>query len=670
MEAKPLSINKLFQSGGDIQYVLPYFQREYAWERPHWADLYADVKEIYDADWKETLPEHFMGALVVIQDGESIGTMSRYTLVDGQQRLTSISLLLCALKEILEPGDRLRGSIEKLLVNPDKDHRFFYKVVPTQKYDDQKAYFAIVDGDHYVKYESSVVKAFKYFLRRLEKEEKEIDAKRFFDSIVNQMQIVFITLSRHEKPYKIFESLNAKGKELSQADLVRNYVAMRLPPEHQEKVFNKYWADIDRMLKEKRKKELSAFLRHYLARVSYTLPNEKQVYHRFRDHMEQHAANDKEFIEEIRKLHQYAGFYNKLLRPDKESISEISDGIRRLNTIVESVSYPFLLQLYELFESRLISDVEFAKALGILENYGVRRFLADAATSYHNKMFATLPRDLDTADFIPSLTMLLLNKNYPSNYSIRQNLKRMNKLGNLSRKKYILVLQSIDRHLAKGTDGYAILEGDATIEHIMPQTLDEDWEEHIGDNWIEVKEDFLNNLGNLTLVTQPWNVDMSNGPFQDKKEKLEKHALLINRLYFCQDISAWNDKSILARTEWLTKYALELWYPLGSLAPPSDVMGSVPSRLMVNGRRFEVESWRDVMNLTVEELLPVIDDFDNIAWKFNVNFSRQSSQFLSSHELSNGWWLKQNLSDNAIFTFCRKLVQASGLHDHDWNVDY
>ena len=674
MNADPLTINKVFSSGGDVQYVLPHFQREYAWEKEHWVTLFDDVMEIYGTH-AESNTEHFMGALVVIQEGDSYGTMSKFTLVDGQQRLTTISLLLCALKEIIAPESRLRGTIEKLLKNPDEEGSLHYKVLPTRKYNDQNAYFAIIDGERSVRSESGIVKAWNYFKRRLSNLEDELDVEKFFDCIVNSMQVVFIKLNRDEQPYKIFESLNAKGKPLSQADLVRNYIAMKLPSDRQESVFNRYWATIDNQLQERRKVarmgELSAFLRHYLAKTNGNLPNENQVYARFRDYMERNSPNTDRFIDELENLHQFAGFYERLLRPDNEPNPRIRRGIERLNIIVESVSYPFLLYLYELHASEKISASEFVKALDITENYAVRRFLAGEPTNYLNKMFPTLPRELDAGDFVPSLTSLILTKQHVSDNRIRQNLQLKFRFVQRSRQRVILVLQTIDRHLARETDGYPVLDAEPTIEHVMPQTLSDTWKAHIGSNWSEVHSDYVDNLGNLTLLTEKWNIELSNGSFEAKKARFARHALRINSDYFGQELLNWDIKAILSRTEWLTKLSLQVWHAPGDFTPPSDIIDSKPTALVIKGVEYPVSSWRDVLVNTVEKLEQEFDHFDNTARRFEGHLSRSTTNaFSRSHVLPNGWRLNTGLSASATYSFCKRYALAAGMHDREWQVKY
>ncbi|MCY4464814.1 MAG: DUF262 domain-containing protein [Chloroflexi bacterium] len=669
MTTKPQNISELFASGGDVRYVLPHFQREYAWDKAQWQTLYDDVKYIYKAR-SEHQPPHFMGALVVIQEVETAGTMSQFTLVDGQQRLTTISLLLCVIKEHLELDSERRVEIERLLTNPGRDGETYYKIVPTQKYNDQKAYFAIIDGEKKIRSESNIVKAWEYY-RKLLSGEDSIDIEEFYNCIVNHMQVVFIKLDRDDKPFKIFESLNAKGKRLSQADLVRNYIAMKLPPDRQLKVFNQYWAPIDCRLKERNKVarigELTAFLRHYLAMTYGTLTNKEQVYVRFRDHMEDNYSDSEGFIGELKRLHQFAEFYDNLLRPKQESNPRIQDGIERLNIIAESVTYPLLLRFYDWYSSEDISAEEFSKALRVVENFAVRVFLAGVKSSSLTKLFPSLPSELDRNDFLPSLTNVLLSRNYPSDTRIRQTFPISFQYTAQTRKKLILVLLTIDKHLARESDGHPVLNGPETIEHIMPQKLSPDWRKEIGNT---DHAEYLDNVGNLTLVTQEWNSKLSNGTFAEKKSKLMFHALRINIDYFNRQIDQWNAQAIQSRADWLTQHALKVWHALSSFIPPDSVRESSPSLLSISGERHKVKQWQDVLVRTVEELMPRFANFDDAAQRFESNISRRDSGFAMSHQLENGFYLKTNLSENAIYSFCKRFAEAAGLDDREWHVEY
>jgi uncharacterized protein with ParB-like and HNH nuclease domain len=244
MKADNLRISRVFMSGGDIHYVLPYFQRQYSWEKPNWQTLLYDAVSIYEEHQLEKEPEHFLGSLVVIGDGTRNGVIPTFKLVDGQQRLTTISLLLCALRDLIQSSDtRTAKAIQKLLINSDEEGDVHFKVLPTNKYSDRQAYTAILTGRDLGETESLIPHAYEFLRKELNKKlsSGEIIAEPFFVALSNCFQVVFIELSKDESPYKIFESLNAKGKPLSQADLVRNYIAMKLPTAKQEKVFIEYW---------------------------------------------------------------------------------------------------------------------------------------------------------------------------------------------------------------------------------------------------------------------------------------------------------------------------------------------------------------------------------------------------------------------------------------------
>jgi len=312
--------------------------------------------------------------------------------VDGQQRLVTISLLLCALDRLVgATHPEVSRRIQKLISNPDEAQDNYFKLLPTKKYGDRAAYAAIVRGETVLpKTESRIPEAFEYLFKELEGRilRGEIEPNRFFIALTNCLQVVFINLDQKERPFEIFESLNAKAKPLSPADLVRNYIAMRLPAKKQEETFEKYWAPIDELLQEKRTVgksrlgELTAFLRHYLAMLTGLLPNEQHVYERFRDRMEKEFSDTEAFIDEIAVIKRYAEYYNRLLRPIHEPDQVIRTQLKRLNVLEVSTAYPLLLAMYEARFQARINDKEFLEGLETIENYLVRRFVAGEPSNY------------------------------------------------------------------------------------------------------------------------------------------------------------------------------------------------------------------------------------------------------------------------------------------------
>lgn len=592
MKADNLKISRVFMSGGDIHYALPHFQRQYSWEKTNWQTLLNDAIAIYEEYEPEKPPEHFLGSLVVISDGNKNGVIPAFKLVDGQQRLTTISLLLCALRDLIQTSDkRTAKAIQKLLINSDEEGEVHFKVLPTTKYGDRQAYTDILRGIPPTKTESLslIPQAYEFLRKELSKrlDSGEVIAEQFFYGLSNCFQVVFIDLSKDESPYKIFESLNAKGRPLSQADLVRNYIAMKLPTTKQEKVFTEYWESIERLLQESRTVgksrigELTAFIRHYLAMQSGSLCSEEHIYARFRDRCEEFSTDD-EFIKELETLRRFAEYYNKLLRPENEQTPEARNALLRLNTLEIQTAYPFLLKAYEECSSSLSLDI-FIDLLSIVENYVVRRYICGEPSNYLNKMFPTLWRDVrDQMDngglshemsgtggisLGDALRKVIITKSYPPDRKVEESIRTDRVYNNGNQEKICLILETINRYLSKGTGGYTVLNGKATIEHILPQKLTDKWKNHLGEGFERTFQEYLHTLGNLTLVTQDWNSVLSNSPFDMKKEQFQKHALRLNEVYFSKDINCWNKEAILERADFLAQEILKIWVSLGE--PPT-----------------------------------------------------------------------------------------------------
>jgi len=683
MDAESFRIAKVFSNGGDIHFRLPYFQREYAWEKQNWQTLLEDILDLYDIYKEEKPPEHFMGSLVVINEGMVHGTVPVFKLVDGQQRLTTITLILCALAEIVKISHpEMYTKIRKYITNPDEAGEHSYKLLPTSKYGDRKTYLSIIDGkfSQIVPNGSRIIPAYEYYHEELSGKLKsgELEIERLFHVIINSLQVVFISLNREEKPYQIFESLNAKGKPLTQADLVRNYIAMKLPEARQPEIFENHWSKIEDLLQEKRQVgksrlgELTAFLRHYLAFRNDVLGNEEHVYARFRDRIEANFNTTDLFEQEVKTLQRFAVYYDRFLRPEHESDIEIRAALWRLNLLEISTGYPFMLALYEAYNNQSIDKNQFLEALKILENYLVRRYLAGEPTNYLNKVFPTIWKEIDTSNFVPSLKEVILQHNYPADYVVLQKglTRRLYDNSNATRGKTALVLDTINIHLSsiRNQGGHTVLDGPATIEHILPQKPSEQWVSDIGDNFNNTFAQYLHTLGNLTLVTSDWNSALSNLPFSDKRPKLANHALLLNQQYFNQPIPCWNEEAIQTRARFLLRNILEIWPAIGETPAPKPASGTKPFKLILLDQEFNVSSWRDVAIRTTESIALLVESFDDLAESF-PNYLSKVPFSGTCRQLSNDWYLYVNLSANAIKNYCRSLITKVGLAPSDWQVE-
>lgn len=698
MKADNLKISRVFMSGGDIHYALPHFQRQYSWEKSNWQTLLDDAIAVYEEYQPDKQPEHFLGSLVVISDGTRNGVITAFKLVDGQQRLTTISLLLCALRDLIKSSDaKTEKAIQKLLINSEEEGDVHFKVLPTTKYGDRQAYTDVLTGKSPSKTESLIPQAYEFLRKELSKRlnSGEILAEQFFIALSNCFQVVFIELSKDESPYKIFESLNAKGKPLSQADLVRNYIAMKLPTVKQEKVFTEYWGKIESLLQESRTVgksrigELTAFIRHYLAMQSRVLCSEEHIYARFRDRCE-NSSNDDEFIKELETLRRFAEYYNKLLRPENEGNAEIRKVLIRLNILEIQTAYPFLLMAYEAHDNRWLSLDKFVDLLSILENYVVRRYICGEPSNYLNKMFPTLWRDvIDEMDdgglsyemsgtqgigLGDALRKVIVTKSYPPDRKIEQSVRSAKLYDNRNQEKICLILETINRYLSDGTGGHTVLNSKATIEHILPQKLTDDWKTHLGEGFERIFQDYLHTLGNLTLVTQAWNSALSNSPFHTKKEQLQKHALCLNKDYFSEDINCWNEQAIIERADFLAQKILEIWVSLGEPPPVTQVSYGKPNAIIIRDDKIDIpnKTWRQLRIVTMEWILKNYpQEFDKIRQIVTIFADSIEGKTYPRdwYRLSNGVWIYHSSSAKQHMIYCRRLLATVGVTESEWNVE-
>lgn len=683
MEADSFRIAKVFSNGGDIHFRLPYFQREYAWKEENWLTLLEDITDLYDGYQVNENIEHFMGSLVVVQEGMIHGTVPVFKLVDGQQRLITISLILCALAEsIKDTAPDKYQKIRKYITNPDETGEHKYKLLPTAKHKDRETYKAILRGRSLSEIEpgSRILDAYNYFKSKLQEKLASgvFSEDQLFLVMVNCLQVVFIQLNSGEKPYQIFESLNAKGKPLTQADLVRNYIAMKLPEARQPEIFENHWSKIEEMLQESRYAgksglgELTAFIRHYLAYRSGALCNSDHVYERFRDRIENEFNTDVLFENEVKTLQRFAGYYDGFLRPENVQDSKAKIALARLNTLEMATGYPFLLAMRDAVHNEKITNDEYLEGLAVLENYIVRRYLAGEPTNYLNKIFPTFWKDIDNTRFIPSLKEILLTHNYPSDFAVKQKgmIRSFYDSNSTTRAKTTLVFETINRHLSlrNNQGGFAVLDGDPSIEHILPQTLSEEWKRELGDQYSFIYNQNINTLGNLTLVTAPWNSELSNSAFSIKKDRLAQHALKLNEQYFSQNIDRWNEQAIKTRAEYLLSQIQEIWPAIGEPPAPTHAAGTYPFRLTFLGNTFPVASWRDVAENTTEVIIQKVTDFDVIANTLPSYLSKNPFP-IKSRQLTNSWYMNVNLSAASIKGYCRTLITKSGFEIKDWQVE-
>lgn len=550
VQAEAVPLQKILSS--NLQMIVPIFQREYTWDREIVRVLWEDVIKLYNSVYGEgnTSSTHFLGPIVRAEVVTPSVDIRKFWLIDGQQRVTTLMVLLSCLRNyIKESGETSWKKIESgYLMNYEEDGLERYKLVPSEG--DQKVFKDIVDGKDDLN-ESKLKDTFDYFNLKISATE-DLDLEKLRGLIINNLFLVSIDTGRDENPYLIFESLNGKGTPLTQADLIRNYIFMKINDERRQKeLYDECWRDMEIRLGN----ELNAFFWKYSLKDG-TFVKMRRTYANLK--MELETNNHKNAENELKKLHEYSLYYEKLIYPEKEENEEISKRLARHNQWEITTEYPFLLNLYRDYADKSNSAINakiFCEILDIIESFVVRRFFCRYPTNKLNQLFIRLYSKLDPAKPVESLKDNLWD-DFPEDDEFREEIKDYPiYLSGYS--KCSLVLKTFERNHGHKEP----VESDLQIEHIMPQasgeseSLPDVWKEMLGSRYPEVHSKFLHTLGNLTLTG--YNPELGQKSFDEKKQLYKKSHITLND-YF-ENIREWNEDEIQKRAEILADQALDLW---------------------------------------------------------------------------------------------------------------
>lgn len=655
---------------GTKQYVIPLFQRQYSWGQNQWKVLLNDILELYN----DTNPkDHFMGSIVTMPVQSRPEGVAKYSVIDGQQRLTTFFIILSVIRDIARGiGGRLSNQIEDLyLFNKYSDGNDYYKFLPTQG--DREDFFQTllgeqkeVDNDTH-----QIIKAYKYFFKQLTM--KRIDVDKVLKTLFNNLLIVSITLDKEDNPYRIFESLNATGLPLAESDLIRNYFFMRININDQENVYKSLWKPMQKAFdsfdKENEKgKTISDFIRNFLMKDGSQI-KEKEIYSSLKEIADR--KNDDEIIIYLTDIYDYSKYYLKLLNPHLETNKKISNQIKRLNRLDITTSYCFILNLYHCYAHNAISADDFNELLKIVENFVIRRFVCGIPSNQLNKIFPSLFKGLNESDIIQSLKEQLKDKNYPKDFKFRNQFLTLTLYGKGKDDKVKLILETLESwHGHKEIINVENL----TIEHVMPQTLTDEWKMNLGEDWANVYENYVHTIGNLTLTG--YNSELSNLSFESKKKEYENSHLELNK-YF-ENVEIWNEEQIIRRANKLIGEALKIWPSLrgdeseddDTNILTSDVTGKKPVSLFILNQKFEVSSWKEVLIKTLENTY-ILDEqvFSELAQEHPNRINKDSAQFRVPYDLKNGYYIEVNQSAESIKKFCLQVINRFELMEEDWKVD-
>lgn len=651
MNANELKLQQIIE--GEKQFVVPLFQRAYSWSDKEWETLWNDIVDLYEQDSPRA---HFIGSIVTIPTTSVPEGVAKYLLIDGQQRLTTVFVLMAVLRD--QKGELADEIHNTLLVNQYKKGDDRLKLLPTQF--DRTAFHALIEGKAENGNGTQIIRAYQYFGRQFKK--NDFDIAKFKKIVTNYLSLVSIVLDPDDNPHLVFESLNAKGRPLTQSDLIRNYFFMRIHVDQQDKEYSHFWQPMQLALGE----NLTEYIRHFLMRRGVRV-NKSDVYLALKDQVGIDNA-----IGYLQELARFAGYYEKLLLPEKESDPLIRLGISRLNRIEVTVAYPLLLNVYDDYQANRITASQFADILNVLENFMIRRFVCNVPSNALNKIFPSLYVQVfekNPDNFVAAMKSILQSKGYPKDREFKERIQDVKLYGAGDRQiKTKLILESIEESYCH-KERVSFEKAAITIEHILPQTPTDWWRNHLGDEWEMMHELWLHTLGNLTLTG--YNSELSNDDFETKRQKLRESHLEINR-YF-DGVTAWRVEDIKSRSVQLSELALKIWPYFGDDKPTQNqigVTGTKPVGLWILGQKFHVDTWKEVLIRTLDVIADLEPDkFEQIEQRYPRFVGKDKNNFRRSNELSNGVFVEVNLSAESIQKFCYQAIEEIDLTSDDWRVE-
>ncbi len=537
------------------QFIIPLYQRAYNWDIKHCTELWDDINRVAV---DEKIPAHFIGSIVYVSAGiYNIASTHQSFVIDGQQRLTTLSLLFLAFKKKLENSEE-ECSItanqveEQFLINKyasTEDRKI--KLQLTRH--DREIFNNLIRGEDILEQDKSnrVYKNFKFFVDQIEV--TEIGIEKLFNGI-RKLIVVDIALGKEDNPQLIFESLNSTGLDLSQFDLIRNFVLMGLKSiERQENIYNKYWLPMERLfLNAQGEEKFDAFMRAYLTIKMGSIPNLNAIYKEFKRYI-----MNKNVDETVSDVYKYSKYYDKLEFGNEED-AEIKEILSNIRTLKVEVAAPFLLAIYDDYSNKIINKDDFISILKLVESYVFRRAITGIPTNSLNKTFAQLYKKIDKQDYVNSLKAIFILKSsyhrFPINEEFKAELKNKDVYSFRNNKYLFEKLEYFENKERINLDNLS-------VEHIMPQTLTSAWKELLGDDFQQVKDKYLHTIGNLTLTG--YNSDMSNKTFiekRDMKKGFKDSSIRLNKRL--NQLNTWSEKEINNRAINLSESAVNIWsYP-------------------------------------------------------------------------------------------------------------
>ena len=574
MKAKDTNLLRLMSTSGS-HFVVPIYQRDYSWTFVECQQLWKDIVDVGIGDG---MTSHFIGSIVYVGPSSSPVTgMDSLLVIDGQQRLTTVMLLLEALARALGDNEPVAGfSAAKLrdryLLNAHEDGDNRYKLVLNDK--DRETFNALVDQRPLpVAYSERVIANFKAFQARIAFLGADIEQ---LCNGLGRLAVVDVALeANQDNPQLIFESLNSTGKRLTPSDMIRNFVLMGLEPAQQTALWRDYWHPMEVLFGQgSYAEEFNKFMRHYLTFRTGEIPNVSAVYEAFKNYSYRRQSEGGSVESLVADVRRFAEHYCVMAGLKREKDSQLEAAFRDLREFKVDVAFPFLLELYEDYSNGQLESDDFLAIVRLIESYVFRRAICSVPTNSLNKTFPNLARSVDKKRYYASVCEQFMGmpsyRRFPRNEEFKRELVARD-LYNFPRRHYWL------RRLENNDRKDPVPMSEYSVEHIMPQNenVSEAWQKSLGDDWHRVHVQYRHTLGNLTLTA--YNPEMGDRPFPEKRDMDGGFAQ--SHLWLNADLDAveeWNEAAIVDRAGRLMDRAVQVWTePPAQYIQSMDMVGGV-----------------------------------------------------------------------------------------------